>query len=124
MKLIKKITNPAKVKSFISVFIVFFSINNLIVFGSDNKFNFTKNSSNHNEFEDKFFQNSITFNEYDDLESQLKLFFGTDYDRSENSFYPDLSIIQVSDSLRQMYRSKLNDMTTNEIKYNIKNEAF
>ena len=120
MKLLKKITNPEKVKSFISVFIVFFSINNLIVFGSDNKFNFTKNSSNHNEFEDKFFQNSITFNEYDDLESQLKIFFGRDYDRSENSFYPDLSIIQVSESLRQMYRSKLNDMTTNEIKYNIK----
>jgi len=32
----------------------------------------------------------------------------------------DLSIIKVSDSLRQMYRSKLNDMTTNQIKYNIK----
>ena len=124
MKLFKIITNPEKVKKFISVFIVFFSINNLIVFGSDNKFNFNKNSSNNNEFEDKFFQNSITFNEYDDLESQLKLFFGTDYDRSENIFYPDLSIIQVSDSLRQIYKSKLNDMTTNEIKYNIKNEAF
>ena len=119
MKL-KTITQPEKVKKFISVFIVFFSINNLIVFGSDNKFNFNKNSSNNNEFEDKFFQNSITFNEYDDLESQLKLFFGREYDRSENSFYPDLSIIKVSDSLRQIYKSKLNDMTTNEIKYNIK----
>ena len=62
----------------------------------------------------------LNFNEYDDLESQLKIFFGRDYDRSENSFYPDLSIIKVSDSIRQMYRSKLNDMTTNEIKYNIK----
>ena len=60
MKLFKKITNPEKVKSFISVFIVFFSINNLIVFGSDNKFNFTKNSNIHNEFEDKFSINKPT----------------------------------------------------------------
>ena len=33
--------------------------------------------------------------------------------------YPDLSIINVSDSLREMYRYKLNNMAINEIIYNI-----
>ena len=94
MKLIKKITNPNKFKSFIPLFIVFFYMNNLIAYGSENK------------FEKKFFQNSINYAEYDNLESQLKIFFGGDFDRPQNTFYPDLSIINVSDSLREMYRYK------------------
>ena len=54
-------------------------------------------------------------------ESQLKVFYGRDSDQSENIFYPDLSIIIVSDSLREIYKSKLNDMTTNDIIYNVSN---
>ena len=107
MKLIKKITNPNKVKSFIPLLIVFFYMNNLIAYGSENK------------FEEKFFQNSITYSKYDNLESQLKIFFGGDFDRKENKFYPDLSIINDSDSLREMYKYKLNDMAINENIYNI-----
>ena len=107
MKLIKKITNPNKVKSLIPLLIVFFYMNNLITYGSENK------------FEEKFFQNSITFTEHDELESQIKIFFGGDFDRPENTFYPDLSIINVSDSLREMYRYKLNDMAINENIYNV-----
>ena len=107
MKLIKKITNPNKVNSFIPLLIVFFYMNNLIAYCSENK------------FEEKFFQNSITYTEYDNLESQLKIFFGGDFDRPENTFYPDLSTIAVSDSLREMYRYKLNDMAINENIYNI-----
>ena len=118
MKLIKKITNPNKFKSFIPLLIVFFYMNNLIAYGSENKFDFSKNSNNENQFEEKFFQNSITYSEYDDLENQLKIFFGGDFDRPENTFYPDLSIINVSDSLREMYRYKLNDMAINENIYN------
>ena len=106
MKLIKKITNSNKVKSLIPLLIVFFYMNNLIAYGSEN------------EFEEKFFQNSTTYTEYDNLESQLKIFFGGDFDRPENTFYPDLSIINVSDSLREMYRYKLNDMAINENIYN------
>ena len=106
MKLIKKITNPNKFKSFIPLLIVFFYMNNLIAYCSENK------------FEEKFFQNSITYTEYDNLESQLKIFFGGDFDRPENTFYPDLSIINVSDSLREMYKYKLNDMAINENIYN------
>ena len=118
MKLIKKITNPNKFKSFIPLLIVFFYMNNLIVYGSENKFDFSKKMNNENQFEEKFFQNSITYTEYDNLESQLKIFFGGDFDRPENTFYPDLSIINVSDSLREMYKYKLNDMAINENIYN------
>ena len=119
MKLIKKITNSNKVKSFIPLLIVFFYMNNLIAYGSENKFDFSKNMNNDNQFEEKFFQNSITYTEYDNLESQLKIFFGGDFDRPENTFYPDLSTIAVSDSLREMYRYKLNDMAINENIYNV-----
>ena len=82
-------------------------MNNLIAYCSENK------------FEEKFFQNSITFTEHDNLESQLKIFFGGDIDRIENTFYPDLSTINTSDSLREMYKYKLNDMAINENIYNV-----
>ena len=118
MKLIKKKTNPNKFKSFIPLLIVFFYMNNLIAYGSENKFDFSKNRNNENQFEEKFFQNSKTYSKYDNFESQLKIFFGGDLDRPENTFYPDLSIINVSDLLREMYRYKLNDMAINEIIYN------
>ena len=105
-------------KSFISVLIIFFSMNNIKVLGSENKLGFPKLRFEQNEFEEKFFHNSITFTEHDDLESQLKIFFGGDFDSPENTFYPDLSIINVSDLLREMYRYKLNNMGVNEIIYN------
>ena len=119
MKLIKKITNPHKFKSFLSVLIIFFSMNNINVLGSENKLGFHKIRVDQNQFEEKFFHNSITYSKYDNLESQLKIFFGGDLDRPENTFYPDLSIINVSDSLRELFRYKLNDMAINEIIYNI-----
>ena len=119
MKLIKKITNPAKVKVFISLIMISFYMNNLIAYGSENKLGFPKNINNGNEFEEKFFQDSIMFNEYDNLESQLKIFFGGEFEKRENTFYPDLNIITASDSLREFYRYKLNDMAINEIIYKI-----
>ena len=121
MKLFKKITNPKKVKSYISVFIIFFFMNNLIAFGSENKSVFLKSKNIDNEFEEAFFKNSIPFSNYDNSESQLKIFFGRwrDPNRTENIFFPDLPITKNSDSLRELYKSKLNDMTINEIKYNV-----
>ena len=119
MSLIKKITNTKKVKSFITLLTFFFYMNNLIAFGSENKLDFPKNRNDQYKFEKKFFHNSITYSEYDNFESQLKIFFGRDIDQSKNTFYPDLSIIKVSDSLREMYRYKLNDMATSDIIYNI-----
>ena len=109
MKLFKKLTNPAKVKSFIPAFVFFFLMNNLIAVGSENKLDFPDNNSD-NKFEEKFFTYSIPYSAYDNLESQVKIFFGHSSDRKENIFYPDLSIINTSDSIREIYRSKFNEM--------------
>ena len=118
MKLFKKIDTLDKFKNSIFLFIVFFLMNNLMALGSDNKLEFLK-SINEDQFEETFFKNTIPFNEYDNLESQLKIFFGRFSQHSEkNLFFPDLSIINSSDEIREIYRSKLNDMAVNEIIYN------
>ena len=116
MKLFKKITYLDKYKSFLSLITIFFLMKNLTTFGSENKSFSIKSNNNGNEFEKTFFQNSIQYSSYDNSESQLEIFFGRwrDPNRSENIFYPDLSIINDSDSLRQLYKSKLNDMLINE----------
>ena len=115
MKLFNKITNSEKYKGFIHLFLIFFFINNLIAFGSENKSVSLKGKNNGNEFEKTFFQNSVPYSSYDNSENQLEIFFGRWRDlKSENIFYPDLSIINDSDSLRQLYKSKLNDMVINE----------
>ena len=120
MKSLAKITNPKKVKKLISVFMIFFFANNLIAYGAENKSVLLKIESGENEFEETFFENSIPYSIYDNSESQLKVFFGRwRYStRPGNIFYPDLSIIQNSDSLREIYKSKLNDMTIIDSKYN------
>ena len=114
MKLFQKIIDHKEVKSIICGFTIFFLMNNLLAFGSENKAFSFANKLKDNDFEETFFKNSIKFYEYDNLESQLKVFFGG-FDRSEKIFYPDLSIIRDSDALREMYKSKLNDMGINEI---------
>ena len=119
MKLSNIVTNSVKVKSSISLSLMFFLINNLIVIGSENKTEFIKNNHIYNEFEEAYFQNSIPFNSYDNLENQFKSFFGFYSYRSENSFYPDLSIINKSELLREIYKNKFNDMAINENIYNI-----
>tara|TARA_Y100000739_G_scaffold187535_1_gene166523 strand:+ start:210 stop:575 length:366 start_codon:yes stop_codon:yes gene_type:complete len=119
MKLFKKITNPEKVRSFLSAFIIFFLMNNVIAIKSENNLDIPNSKNSHTEFEETFFKNSIPYNVYDNSESQLKIFFGRYSDRHEKSFYPELSIINASDSLRELYKSKLNDMAINQINYNI-----
>ena len=118
MKLFKKITSLEKVKKFVGVFIVLFLMNNLIVFGSENKSVLTKSNNIDDVFLETFFKYSIPYEEYDDLESQLKIFFGREWDSSENIFYSDLYIIKNSNSLRELYKSKLNHMAVNEMQYN------
>ena len=54
------------------------------------------------------------------LQNQLGVFFGYDPDNFEKTYYQDLSIIDDSDTLRELYGSKLNDMTINRKNYNIK----
>ena len=119
MKLLKKIFNLDSVKTYMYAFIVLFITNNLVVIGSEYKLDFQKSKQIGSKFETIFFRNSIPYSSYDNLENQLKTFFGFYSYRSENSFYPDLSIISESDPLREIYRSKLNDMTINKIINNI-----
>ena len=87
-------------------------MNNLIAIGSENKSEFLKNNHTNNKFEEAFFKDTIPYNSYDNSQNQLKVFFGRwRYpNRSGNIFYPDLSIIKNSVYLRQLYKSKLNDM--------------
>ena len=46
-----------------------------MTFGSENKSVFIKSKHIDNELEEAFFKNSIPFSQYDNSESQLKLFF-------------------------------------------------
>ena len=56
-------------------------------------------------------QNPIKYSNHDKLESQLKMFFGFDPENPETSFYPELLIIEDSDSVRDMYKLELNEMS-------------
>ena len=119
MKLFNKITNTEKVKSLIYLLIFSSFINNPLTYGTENKPILLISENGDNEFEEAFFENSIPYKEYDNLNSQIKVFFGRDSNYPENSFFPDLSIVNSSKSLREVYKSKLNDMAINESNYNI-----
>ena len=124
MKIFENINNLYKSVSFISLFIILSSIGNLKVIGSGNKTDLEKFEFYYNQI-DKINSNySIPYSEYDNLDKQLKTFFGLHNQKTDQSYYPDLSIISDSDYIRQMFRSHLNDMTTNKMIYNIKNESF
>ena len=99
---------------------------NSIAFGSEKKSTLHKGISSNNQFEKSYFKNSIPYSEYDNSESQLQIFFGRwKYpNQSEHIFYPDLSIINTSDSIREIYKSKLNDMTINKINIMTTNDPF
>ena len=56
-------------------------------------------------------ENTIKYRNHDKLESQLKMFFGFDPENPETSFYPELLIIEDSDSVREMYKLQLNEMS-------------
>ena len=60
-------------------------------------------------------QHPITYTQHDKLESQLKMFFGYDSENPGTSFYPDLSLIDDSEIIRNLYELELNDITINKI---------
>ena len=64
-----------------------------------------------------YFKNSIPFSKYDNFESQLNIFFGIHSIPLDNSYYPDITIINDSDNIREIYKSKLNHMTINKNNY-------
>ena len=124
MNLLKKIINLKLYKNYIPLFAIFFLINNLTAFGSENKSQSVLSKQRDIELEEIFKLNDIPYSEHDNLNNQLKIFFGLYSPKSDINNYPDLSIIDISDALREGYRLKLKEMTINKTNYKIKKDAF
>ena len=123
MNLLKKIIN-LKLKNHISLFAMFFLMNNLIALGSDNESQSLLDKQSQRELAEIFNVNDVSYTEYDNYNNQLKTFFGLYSPKSDINNYPDLSIINTSDALREGYILKLKDMTINKSIYKIKKDAF
>ena len=119
MGFLEKKIYPKQIAYYILFFVVFLSMNSLKVLASENKMFFRKNQEN-NDFEKVYFQYSIPFDEYDSSSGQIKSFFGLKSDQSTTNYYPDLNIMSRSDALREIYRSKLNDMIEDRFIYKLK----
>ena len=124
MNLLKKIINLKFYKNYISLFAIFFLVNNLTAFGSENKSQSVLSKQRDIELEEIFKLNEIPYSEHDNLNNQLKIFFGLYSPKSDINNYPDLSIIDMSDALREGYRLKLKEMTINTTNNKIKKDAF
>ena len=124
MNLLKKIINLKFYQNYISLFAIFFLVNNLTAFGSENKSQSVLSKQRDIELEEIFKLNDIPYSEHDNLNNQLKIFFGLYSPKSDINNYPDLSIIDISDALREGYRLKLKEMTINTTNYKIKKDAF
>ena len=124
MKSFKKLNYKELSKNYIYIFMMIFLINNLKAFGAENKSYSFQNIRKDAELEEIYRLKSIPFVKYDSLEGQLKTFFGLYSPKSEINNYPDLSIVNTSDAIREVYRLKINDMTINETIYKIRKEAL
>tara|TARA_Y100000589_G_C26569259_1_gene393743 strand:- start:130 stop:468 length:339 start_codon:yes stop_codon:yes gene_type:complete len=111
MALFKKLINSETFRNYISLSIMFFLLHNLIAYGSDNKSYIPKSKQKFAELEAIYKLKSIPYVEYDKFGYQIKTFFGLYSTKSEINNYPDLSIIDTSDALRNGYLIKLDDMT-------------
>ena len=123
MKLFKKLSNTGLTRSYIYIFMMIFLMNNLKAFGSENKSYTFQNNQEGAELEGIYKLKSIQYSKYDGLSGQLKTFFGLYSPESVINNYPDLSIINTSDAIREGYILKINDMTINKTNYKIKKEA-
>ena len=119
MDFLKNINYSRRNKCHIFLFGLFLLMNSLKAFASDDRLYSSLNQKSYN-FEVIYFQNSIPYSEYDGFYGQFKSFFGLNNDFSETSYYPDLSIISDSDNVREIYKSKLNDMIVDESIYKLK----
>ena len=124
MKLFKKLSNTELSKNYIYIFMMIFLMNNLKAFGSENESYSFQNNQKGAELEEIYKLKSIPYSKYDHLSGQLKTFFGLYSPESVTNNYPDLSIINTSDAIREGYRLKINDMTINKTNYKIKKEAL
>ena len=111
MNLSKLISNPEYFKNFISLFLVFFFLGNLLNTKANENSYFTSSRQEENNLTEFYSDNAVEFHLYDKAESQMKMFFGFDPENPEISFYQDLLIIDYSNYVREMYKLKLNDIT-------------
>ena len=86
-------------------------MNSLLVANASENNSLFRNRQEENKLNEFYALNAITYSQHDKLDNQLKMFFGFDPQNPETSFFTDLSIIDDSDSIRDMYKLKLNDMT-------------
>ena len=124
MESFKKGSNKEFSKNYIYIFMMIFLMNNLIAFGSEKKSYSFQNNQKDTELEEIYRLKSIPYSKYDELGGQLKTFFGLYSPKSEINNYPDLSIVNTSDAIREGYRLIINDMTINKTIYKIKKEAL
>ena len=124
MKLFKKLSNKELTKNYIYIFMMIFLMNNLKAFGSENKSYLFQNIPKDAGLEVIYKLKSIPYSKYDGLGGQFKTFFGLYSPKSVINNYPDLSIINTSDAIREGYRLKINDMTINKTNYKIKKEVL
>ena len=120
MSVLKNISHIDVYKKYLSLILLFFFMYNFLGAKSEENSYLFGSGNQEDELEELYRQNSISFSKYDQASSQLKLFFGYNLEPPNNSYYPDLSVIEFSDYIRNLYTLKLNDMTINKIIYNIK----
>ena len=124
MKSFTKLSYTKLTKNYIYILMIIFLMNNLKAFGSENKSYSFQNNQKDAELEEIYKLKSIPYSKYDNLGGQLKTFFGLYSPKSVINNYPDLSIINTSDAIREGYRIKINDMTINENNNKIKKEEL
>ena len=120
MDLFTKITSSGRVKKLISFLSILFITNSLITIASEKRSNLSNIGSTDYDFEKIYNFNSFPFEEYDNLENQIRTFLGLYSIESEKSYFQDLSIMNDSKSIRQIYKAKLDDMTINQKNNTIK----
>ena len=124
MKSFKKLTNTELSKNYIYIFMMIFLMNNIKALSSENESHSFQNIRKDAELEKIYELKSIPYSKYDSVGGQLKTFFGLYSPKSEINNYPDLSIVNTSDAIREGYTLKINDMTINKTIYKIKKEAL
>ena len=111
MKFFKAISHLKNLKNYLFIFLMFFLINNqYIAEAHENKY-LLRSIEGENKLKEFYSENQITYSQHDNLNNQLKLFFGFDYENPGLSYYPDSLIIRDSDYIRDIYKLKLRDMT-------------
>ena len=119
MNLFKRISYKETFGNYVFLFLGLFVMNNSFAMTPGENSYLDKSEEIDNKFWKFSSQNLIKYNQYDKQESQFKIFFGYDSENPENTFYPDLLIINDSNYIRELYRKKLNHMTINKKIYSI-----